>query len=67
MVEFIEYKEMKKKPTPELQKLLSQYREELRSKRFRVAANQLKQVHELGKLKQNIARIMFLLGRKVEA
>lgn len=54
-------KELKNKSLGELQKLLAEERARLRDLRFQVAAEQHKQVHELGQSKKTIARILTLL------
>lgn len=53
--------ELKGKPTTELARMLTEAREELRDLRFRVTANQHKDVRELRELRQRVARIMTIL------
>lgn len=55
------FKDLKNKSLGELQKLLAEERARLRDLRFQVAAEQHKQVHELGKSRKTIARILTLL------
>lgn len=51
------YKDIQAKRPEDLQKLLAEKREELRELRFKVAANQLKQVHKVREVREDIARI----------
>ena len=53
--------ELKGKPASELARLLTETREELRELRFRVSADQHKDVRELREMRQRIARIMTIL------
>lgn len=55
------FKDLKNKSLGELQKLLAEERARLRDLRFQVAAEQHKQVHELGQSRKTIARILTLL------
>ncbi|PIR47557.1 50S ribosomal protein L29 [Candidatus Uhrbacteria bacterium CG10_big_fil_rev_8_21_14_0_10_50_16] len=54
----MEYKDLAKKSVTDLQTLLAEKRESLRELRFRVAANQLKQVHLIRAVRTEIAQIM---------
>lgn len=54
----MEYKELKSKAEPEIQRQLAQLREQLRNRRFQVAQGQHKDVRELRELKRDIARLM---------
>lgn len=56
------YKELMAKRPEDLQKLLAEKREEVRELRFKIAANQLKQVHRVGEGKAEIARIQTRLN-----
>jgi ribosomal protein L29 len=56
------YKELKPKTAPELQRELARLRESLRQLRFKVAQGQHKDVRELRELKHDIARILTRLG-----
>lgn len=60
----MDLKELKNKSLGELQKLLAEERARLRDLRFQVAAEQHKQVHELGQSKRTIARILTLLKQE---
>ncbi len=60
----MELKDLKNKSLGELQKLLAEERARLRDLRFQVAAEQHKQVHELGQSKKTIARILTLLKQE---
>ena len=53
--------ELKQKPKPELQKLLIDSQERLRSLKFDLASGKVKNVREIRELKKNIARILTLL------
>jgi ribosomal protein L29 len=58
----MEFKELKNKEEKELQKILSQTREKLRDLRFKDANKQLKNVREIRKAKETIARVLTLLN-----
>lgn len=58
----MEYKTLAKKSATDLQKLLAEKREELRELRFKVAANQLKQVHKVRNVRTEIAQILTRLS-----
>lgn len=60
----MEYKELKTKSENELQKLLAESRDKLRDLRFKDANKQLKNVREIRKVREMIARIMTLLNSK---
>ena len=53
--------ELKQKSKPELQKLLIDSKERLRSLKFDLASGKVKNVREIRELKKNIARILTLL------
>jgi len=53
-----EIQELKTKPTPELLKLLKEWKERLRVLKFDLAAGKVKNVKELRKLRKNIARAL---------
>jgi ribosomal protein L29 len=57
-----EIQEVKIKPKAELQKMLKEARERLRSLRFDLEAGKVKNAAELRKLKKDIARIMTFLN-----
>ena len=57
-------KTLEKKSVPDLEKLLGEKREELRELRFKVAANQLKQVHKVRVVRTEIAQILTLLNER---
>lgn len=59
----MELKELKKKSEKDLQKLLAEYRENLRTFRFKDANKQLKNVREIRETKKVIARILTLLNK----
>jgi large subunit ribosomal protein L29 len=59
-------KDLQNKSLGELQKLLLEERARLRDLRFQVAAEQHKQVHELGQCRKAIARILTLLKQKTK-
>jgi len=60
----MDYKEFKKKPVKDLQKLLAENREKLRDLRFRVSQKQVKNIREIRVVKKNIAQILMLLKRE---
>ena len=60
----MEFKELKEKSAPELQKLLAQFREKVRDLRFSVSAKQLKNIRELREAKRVIAKILTVLNQK---
>lgn len=62
--EKMEYKELKKKTESELHKALAESRDELRGLRFKDANKQLKNVREIRKVREQIARILTLLNKK---
>lgn len=57
-----EVQELKTKPKAELQKMLKDARERLRSLRFDLEAGKVKNVAELRKIKKDIARILTFLN-----
>jgi ribosomal protein L29 len=61
----METKELTNKTPAELQKLLAQYREKLRELRFKDSNKQLKNVREIRRVRENIARIFTVLNTKV--
>jgi large subunit ribosomal protein L29 len=54
----MDYKELRQKSAPELQRLLAAWREQLRDKRFRISQGQHKDVREIRELKRDIARVL---------
>ena len=61
------WEDIKTKSTKELQELLTETRNELRSLLFQTHSQQLKQVHKIDVAKKTIARIsMALAGNKEE-
>ena len=58
------FKELEKKSVQEWQKILVDAKEKLRDLKFKAAANQLKDVSSIKKVKKTIIRLMFLLNRK---
>lgn len=60
----MEFKELKTKSENELHKLLAETRDKLRDLRFKDANKQLKNVREIRKIREMIARIMTLLNSK---
>lgn len=55
-------RDVAEKQLPELQRMLTSAREELRDLRFRIAANQHKDVRELRAVRHRIARILSRLN-----
>lgn len=60
----MEYKELKNKSEKDLQEMLSENREELRSLRFEASENQLKNVKKIYKIRKDIARILTFINSK---
>jgi large subunit ribosomal protein L29 len=58
----MEMKEIKNKSQSELNRLLSEFRDKLRDLRFKDASKQLKNVRDIRKVRQDIARIMTVLN-----
>ncbi|NUM25019.1 MAG: 50S ribosomal protein L29 [Candidatus Buchananbacteria bacterium] len=63
----MKFKELKTKTEKELQKLLADFRLNLRELKFKSSADQLKNVRELRRVKRNIAQILMLLSNKHQA
>ncbi len=63
----MKYDEINVKPKPELQKFLKEQRTKERELRFKISAQQMKNVREIRKIKKIIARIMTALNNKSEA
>jgi len=60
----MELKELKKKDKGDLHRILAEFRDKLRDLRFKDANKQLKDVREIRKVRQTIARISTLLNSK---
>ncbi|MDP2830529.1 MAG: 50S ribosomal protein L29 [bacterium] len=60
----MEFKELKKKSESELHRILAESRDKLRDLRFKDANKQLKNVREIRKVREMIARILTLLNSK---
>ncbi|MBN1778983.1 MAG: 50S ribosomal protein L29 [Candidatus Buchananbacteria bacterium] len=60
------FKELEKKSVSEWQKILADAKEKLRDLKFKAAANQLKDISEIKKVKKTIARLMLLINTKTE-
>ncbi|MDD5032001.1 MAG: 50S ribosomal protein L29 [Patescibacteria group bacterium] len=58
----MEFKELKNKEEKELQKILVHLRDKIRDLRFKDANKQLKNVREIRKAKETIARVLTLLN-----
>ncbi len=58
----MEFKELKNKEEKELQKILAQSREKLRDLRFKDANKQLKNIREIRRTRETIARVLTLLN-----
>ncbi|MFA6322408.1 MAG: 50S ribosomal protein L29 [Candidatus Buchananbacteria bacterium] len=59
----MEYKELKTKSEKELAVMLVEAQEKCRELKFKVNANQLKNLRELREAKKKIAQILFLLNQ----
>lgn len=57
-------KELKTKPTPELEKLLKSTRENSRELRFKISREQFKNVRELRKVKKTVARLLTIINER---
>ena len=62
----MEFKELKNKSESELHRILAEHRDKLRDLRFKDASKQLKNVREIRKIRQIIARVLMLLNKKVK-
>lgn len=60
----MEFKELKKKSEKELHKILLESRDKLRDLRFKDANKQLKNIREIRKIREVVARVMTLLNVK---
>lgn len=60
-------KELRAKGRPELERFLATTREQLRDVRFRVSANQHRDVRELRELRRTIAQVLTLLHHPTPA
>ena len=58
----MDFKELKKMPVAELNKLLAKYREQTREMRFSINAKQQKNIRAIRPVKKTIAHIMTLLN-----
>lgn len=59
----MEYKELKTKSVSELHKILAETQEKFLDLKFKVNANQLKNIRELRVIKKLIAQIKFLINQ----
>ncbi len=60
----MDFKELKKKKESDLHKILAESRDKLRDLCFKDANKQLKNVREIRKIRQTVARILTLLNTK---
>jgi ribosomal protein L29 len=60
-------KELRQKSEKELVELVASLREKLRSFRFEIAADSLKDVREIRDAKKTLARALTLMGERVKA
>lgn len=60
----MELRELRKKSTSDLHKLLAESRDKLRDLRFKDANKQLKNIRQIRKLRTSIARVLTLLNSK---
>ena len=63
----MELKELKKKKTSDLHRILSEQRDKLRDLRFKDANKQLKDIRQIRKVRQTISRCLTLLNDKQTA
>ncbi|MBI2035078.1 MAG: 50S ribosomal protein L29 [Candidatus Liptonbacteria bacterium] len=59
-----EFQELKNKPLPELQKVVSEKRERLQSLRFDLSAGKVKNVSEIRKVRKDIAQALTLIQKQ---
>jgi len=59
----MEFKELKNKDEKELQRILAELRDKLRDLRFKDANKQLKNIREIRKTRETIARVLTLLNK----
>ena len=62
-----EIQQLKIKPLPELQKILSEYREKLRKLKFDLAQGKVKNIREIKEVKKAMARILTAMNTKVKS
>jgi ribosomal protein L29 len=60
----MEFKELKKKDTNDLHKILAESRDKIRDLRFKDANKQLKNVREIRKIRKTVSQILTLLNDK---
>lgn len=60
----MEFKELKKKSSSELHRLLAEFRDKLRDLRFKDNSKQLKDVREIRGVKKLIAQILTLINKE---
>ncbi len=63
----MEIKDLRDKTDVELDRLLAELRDKVRSMRFRIAARQLNDVREVREAKKSIARILTLRRQRLSA
>lgn len=62
----MKFKELKLKTKEELNKILAENRDKIRDLRFKIANNQLKNVKEIKKLKQQIAQVLTIANQSAK-
>lgn len=62
----MEMQELLKQSDAELKKLLAQYRADLHAMRFQLANMQLKNVRQVRKTRQDVARIQTILSKRAQ-
>lgn len=60
----MKFKELKILPKEELERLLNEYKERLRTLRFDLSFGKVKNIREIREVKKTIARILTLLNQK---
>ena len=63
----MEAKDLREKTREELEKMLVESQDELRSYRYQISSNQLSQVHKVGDVRKRITRIKTILSEQKEA
>ncbi len=57
-------KDLRDKSEKELSKLLNELKDKLRELRFQLSVGQLKKIHEVSKVRKDIARILTVLNER---
>ncbi|UWD34297.1 50S ribosomal protein L29 [Mesomycoplasma molare] len=63
----MEFKELKNKSLSELEKLVTEYKAELFSLRFKNATSRLDKTHQIKEIRKNIARVLTAIKQQENA